>query len=93
MTYDDAGRPLTITFPATPSYNTAFTWDNTTNGNEGIGRLTGMTDSAGTTAWTFDAKGRVTKEVRTIGAYSYTTLYAFDADGRLSQMTYPSAGW
>ncbi|BBE72967.1 putative deoxyribonuclease RhsA [Pleomorphomonas sp. SM30] len=88
--YDAAGRPATITFPAATGYNVTFTWDATAGGNEGIGRLTGMTDGAGSSSWTYDAKGRVTKEVRKIGAYSYTTLYAFDTEGQLAQVTYPS---
>jgi len=64
-----------------------FTYD---QGANGLGRLTRMSDSSGTTAYGYDANGRVTQETRTIGGQTYVTAYSYDAAGRLASTTYPS---
>ncbi|MEO8392107.1 MAG: RHS repeat-associated core domain-containing protein [Chloroflexota bacterium] len=89
-TFDALNRPLTVTFPAYSGENMAFTYDSTASGNKGVGRLTGITDESGTTALTYDDVGNVTQSVRTIGAQSYTTAYAYDVANRVTQVTYPS---
>ena len=38
-TYDDLGRPLTMTFPASPAENVTYAYDDATPGHYGIGRL------------------------------------------------------
>ena len=71
----------------------ALTWSYDSGAN-GIGRLTGMTDSSGTTAYSYDAHGRLlTKtQVAKFSALSFTQSlsYQFDAAGRIQQVTYPS---
>jgi YD repeat-containing protein len=90
FTYDNAGRLLTRSYPSAAETVT-FTYDQVTSGNKGKGRLTGVQDAAGTTSLTYDAKGRVTAEVRTIGARSYAVAYGYAANGdRLVAVTYPS---
>jgi len=43
-------------------------------GNKGLGRRASMTDGSGNTAWLYDARGRVTKETKTIaGSGSFIT--------------------
>jgi RHS repeat-associated protein len=59
-------------------------------GANGLGRLTQITDPSGTTAWTYDAHGRVLQKQQTVGTATLTVNYAYDAKGRLSQTTYPS---
>ncbi len=88
--YDAAGRLTGKTFPASTTENVTYSWDSTAGGNKGKGRLTGMTDRTGTTAWTYDAKGRVTQEVRVIAGYSHTTSYIWNPDNQLTRLTYPS---
>jgi RHS repeat-associated protein len=71
-----------------------YFYDQTTyNGQtitNGIGRRTGMSDSSGNTAWSYDAMGRVLAERRTISGITKTTSYSYNRDGSLATTTYPS---
>ncbi|MCO6452036.1 MAG: RHS repeat-associated core domain-containing protein [Caldilineales bacterium] len=58
----------------------------------GKGRRTGMTDGSGNTAWVYDARGRVTKETKTIGGTGggiFVTEWGYDAADRVKTMKYP----
>ena len=90
MTYDNGGRLTSISYPSAVVENITYTYDSTTGGNKGIGRLTGTADQSGSTSWTYDALGRVTSETRIIGTRSYATTYSYNAAGNLMGMTYPS---
>ena len=59
-------------------------------GVNGIGHLTSMTDTTGTTAWAYEIHGLVTAKTQTNGAVKLTTLSTYDAFGRLTGLTYPS---
>jgi RHS repeat-associated protein len=59
-------------------------------GANGLGRLTRITDPSGSTAWTYEAHGRVLQKQQTVGTTILTTRYAYGAKGRLIQVTYPS---
>lgn len=55
--------------------------------------LAGMTDSSGSTAWTYDAQGRLMSKAQVNGAAgsgSRTVSMTRDPIGRVSSMTYPS---
>ena len=56
----------------------------------GIGRHTSMCDAAGAEAWSYDAMGRSLTDVRTTGGITKTTSYAYNLDGSLASLTYPS---
>lgn len=84
-TYDALNRVTQISY--SDGQVETFTYDQGTNG---LGRLTGISDSSGTTAYAYDAHGRVTQETRVIAGQSYVTAYGYDAAGRLASMTYPS---
>lgn len=58
--------------------------DDNDAGAHGIGRLTGYTDPSGSTSLAYDVQGRVVSETRTIAGRPYTTVYAYDAAGRLA---------
>ena len=88
-TYDALGRMLTKSFPASTGENVTFTYDAVAGGNKGVGQLTGITDESGSTALTWDVRGNVTSDARTIGTQSYTTAYDHDAADRVSEITYP----
>jgi YD repeat-containing protein len=90
MTYDSAGRMLTKTFPAATGENITYTWDATVSGNKGIGRLTKVEDASGSVEWVYDALGRKTQEKKTTSSTVYTIGYTYDADGNVTQITYPS---
>lgn len=61
-------------------------------GNKGLGRRTSMTDGLGNTAWLYDARGRVTKETKTIaGSGNFITEWGYDAADRLAWLKYPGS--
>ena len=67
----------------------AYVYDQGTNG---IGHLTQIVDSTGTTNYGYDQHGRLTSEARQViaGGATYTTGYVYDTQGRLKGITYPS---
>lgn len=56
----------------------------------GIGRRTSMCDAAGTEAWSYDAMGRPLADSRATNGVTKTTSYAYNLDGSLASLTYPS---
>lgn len=88
-TYDALNRVLTQSYSDT-SENIVYSYDDTTNGNKGIGRLTSVTDQSGSTSYFYNAFGQVTKETRVVDGKTYVTEYHFDANGQMTGMTYPS---
>jgi YD repeat-containing protein len=56
----------------------------------GKGRRTGMSDGSGTAAWTYDLAGHILAERRTIAGITKTISYAYNLDGSISTVTYPS---
>jgi YD repeat-containing protein len=67
----------------------AYLYDQGTNG---IGHLTQIVDSTGTTNYSYDKHGRQTGEARQdiAGGTTYTTAYSYDTQGRMNNITYPS---
>ena len=59
-------------------------------GDNGIGRLSKLTDVTGSTSYRYDANGHVTKKRQIVGAVTLTTVYDYDEGGRLARVTYPS---
>lgn len=90
FTYDAAGRLLTRTYPAAASENVTYTWDSTTGGNAGKGRLTGVTDESGTHSRFYDPRGNLLQDNRVIAGRSYATTYTYDSADRIASITYPS---
>lgn len=88
--YDNAGRLLTRTFTGAAWETQTFTYDATTSGNKGIGRLTGVTEQSGSTAFIYDAQGRITTDAKTINGIAYSVQYGYDTNGAITQMTLPS---
>jgi RHS repeat-associated protein len=56
----------------------------------GIGRRTGMTNAAGSEAWSYDAMGRALTDQRTTNGIAKSTLYTYNFDASLASLTYPS---
>jgi RHS repeat-associated protein len=56
----------------------------------GIGRLTGLRDQAGTGAYSFDGLGRMMVEQRAISGVTNTMVYSYYLDNSLYKLTYPS---
>ncbi|MEM8562243.1 MAG: DUF6531 domain-containing protein [Pseudomonadota bacterium] len=89
-TYDTLNRLTSVRYPATPSEDVIYTYDDTANGNYGLGRLTSTTDESGQTAYQYDHRGNIVGKAYTIGATNYTVGYAYDLADNIIQMLYPS---
>ncbi|WP_198300909.1 RHS repeat-associated core domain-containing protein [Cellvibrio sp. PSBB006] len=89
-TYDALNRLTGIDYPASPTENITYTYDETTNGNHGIGHLTGVSNAAGTTQYTYNPQGLITAKQVTLNNQTSTTAYTYDAVGQLTGITYPS---
>jgi len=92
-TYDALGRLTGKTYSDTTPAVTYFYDQSTANGltiTNGKGRRTSMTDVSGVTAWSYDADGRVLTEQRKIGTVTKSIAYAYNGDGSLKSITYPS---
>lgn len=88
FTYDDAGRLLTKSFVGASAQNVTYTWD--IGGDEGVGRITSVSDAAGSIDYFYDALGHRYKESRTVSGITYDTIYAYDEAGLLEAIEYPS---
>ncbi len=84
-TYDALNRRVNATFA--DGSTAGYRYD---QGTCGLGHLTSMSDSSGSTAWSYDSHGRVIQKQEIIGALTLTTGSAYDSSGRKTSMTYPS---
>ena len=84
-TYDVLGRILTKEYPDT-GLDVIFSYD---EGDNGMGRLTGINNDGDVYAFSYDASGNLVTVQRTTDEVTYVTTYSYDADGRLTGMVYP----
>jgi RHS repeat-associated protein len=89
-TFDKRERQLTETFPSYSAEIIGYSYDSTSGGNKGIGKLTSFSDESGSTAFVYDNFGNVTSSVRVIGSQTYTTSYSYDLANHLKEIIYPS---
>jgi RHS repeat-associated protein len=78
-----------MTFPSDSTENVAYTYDQTGHGS-GIGRLTSVSDAAGTLSRSYDQLGNLLTDARTTGTINLTTTYSYDLANRIASITYPS---
>ncbi|MEW8057606.1 MAG: RHS repeat-associated core domain-containing protein, partial [Candidatus Thiodiazotropha sp.] len=85
--YDALNRLTHVSYPDT-SLNVTYTYD---QGTHGIGKLTSIIDTHGTTSYTYNAYGDLITQTRTSSDSIVTTFsYDYDSYGRLASLTYPS---
>src|SRR4029077_11812112 len=76
-----------------PSPAATYLYDQTSfNGltiANGIGRRTGMTDQAGSEAWSYDSMGRIASDQRTTNALARAFSYTYNLDGSQATVTHP----
>jgi len=95
--YDRLDRLTGVMYP-TASLNIAYAYDQP-NGSTGcsvsfpIGRLTRVTDAAGSTTYCYDRRGNVVKKTRVTNGVALVTEYSYTSADRLVAMTYPSGAW
>jgi YD repeat-containing protein len=59
-------------------------------GTNGIGQRTSMSDASGSASWTYDARGRMTQESKTVtGAGTFVTQWHYNSAGDVTWMKYP----
>ena len=84
--YDALSRVLTRDYAGTAE-DVAFGYDTCLRGT---GRLCSITHASGTTSFEYDAFGNVTRRTEVIEGDTYITEYVYDADDRVTQISYPS---
>jgi RHS repeat-associated protein len=90
QTFDALDRPLTTTYPADSTLNVSYTYDQTTGHGKGIGRLTSLTDQAGSLSRSYDELANLLTDARSIGTTNLTTTYTYDPASRIASITYPA---
>ena len=60
------------------------------SGTNAIGKLSSLTDQAGTASYTYDVLGRLATETRVISGVSKSMSYSYNLDGSLKTLTNPS---
>ena len=88
-TYDALDRIAAVSYPGGSGENVTFTYDQTGHGF-GIGRLTSVSDAAGTLSLTYDERGNELSESRVQGSATLVTAYTYDAASRVLSIAYPS---
>ena len=88
--YDNANRLLTATFAGASAETITYSYDSTASGNKGVDRLTGVTEESGSSAFKYDAQGRLIQDTKVIEAKSYAVQYAYDKNGKVTVITLPS---
>ncbi len=77
-----------------PSPVASYSYDQTSyyglSITNGIGRRTGMSDAAGSEAWSYDVMGRALADQRTTNSVTKTFTYTYNLDGTLASLGYPS---
>ena len=87
-TYDVLNRVTAAT--AAGSTTEATNWSYDGSAPFARGRLASMTDPSGSTSYSYERRGALLQEVRTIGSQEYATMYQYDHDGNRSSISYPS---
>ncbi|MFT6100111.1 MAG: YD repeat-containing protein, partial [Arenicella sp.] len=88
-TYDKLNRLTFADLPGSAEDITLF-YDSAVS-NSGVGQLTSVTDESGTSEYTYDGRGLIVKDIKTVNGFSFTTQYQYDDASSLIQMTYPSS--
>ena len=90
-TYDALDRVLSAVSTRTGSTTeqVSFTYDDATSGHFGIGRIASMTDPTGSVSYTYERRGLVKTEARTISGNAYSLAYGYDHDANKNSVTYP----
>lgn len=88
--HDALDRLTHIEYPDSPNENVVFSYDETEDGNPGIGRLTSMRDPSGSTGYRYNAQGQVIEKRVNLDGVSLVLTYQYNGAGALSEITYPS---
>ena len=85
---------LTRTYTGDSTLNVSINYDSARAGyHNAVGRIASLTDQAGSLSRSYDERGNITSNARTIASQLYTNAYTYESAGRLSSITYASSGW
>jgi len=92
-TWDALDRMLTRQYPADSSLNASITYDSARAGyHNAIGHIASLTDQTGSLSRSYDERGNILFDSRTLTGQLYKTGYTYESAGRLSSITYASSG-
>ena len=89
-TYDALNRLTRVSYPSSPADDVTYNYDNTTNGNYGVGRLTSIVTSKVRLDFEYNYQGLITKKYTQVSNTASSTQYRYDTAGNLAGITYPS---
>ncbi len=87
--YDALNRVTNIDYPGTDE-DIAMTYDSATGCANGVGKLCMVTDSTGTTIYSYTDFGNLAQQTSTISGIAYTTTYDYGSLNRITRITTPS---
>ncbi|MBV8978160.1 MAG: RHS repeat-associated core domain-containing protein [Alphaproteobacteria bacterium] len=90
LSYDAGDRLTGVSITGYSGEAETFSYDDTTSGNKGVGRLTSVSDESGSTSRVYDSFGNVASETRVIGGKTYAISYSHDLANRITEIIYPS---
>jgi len=85
----DFGRLTAVHYPTSPEADVHYDYGAAGAAGNSAGRITKITDAAGTETRSYGPLGETTAQTRTVFGVSYTTRYAYDTWNRVQTMTYP----
>jgi len=89
-TYDALNRLVNVQYPAAVAENITYTYDSMVGGSYGIGRLSSISTAASTLNYSYNHLGLVSQKQVTLNGQLGTVSYAYDTNGNLIGITYPS---
>ncbi|MEL7940630.1 RHS repeat-associated core domain-containing protein [Pseudomonas delhiensis] len=94
FSYDALNRLTERRYPATPAFDVRYRYDDSADGNHGIGRLTAIEDGSGRLAYGYDARGNLVRQARSLSVngkvLEEALSFQYDAADRLVAIGYPS---
>jgi len=88
--YDGLNRLVSKSYAACAAAETAGVSYSYDQGLNGVGQRTGMVDGSGSTSWSYDGRGRMASESKTItGGGVFVTQWSYNPDDSPASMTYP----
>lgn len=94
-TFDALNRITAINYGG--GENATFTYDQFTSnpecsGDNPVGRVSGVTDSSGTTSYCYDRRGNVLHKTQVAGGVSLSVAYTYTTADKLASIVYPGGG-
>jgi RHS repeat-associated protein len=88
-TYDALNRLTHISYPNALE-SVQFVYDDVSNNNKGIGRLTSIIQTNQQQDYVYDYRGLIEKKIVTLNGITRVTEYQYDIAGNLTKIIYPS---